>query len=238
MLKILALEDEKPQQERLTRYLARYQQEHPEFQYTLTLYDRGFPFLADYRRDADLVFLDIRVPDTLGIDVARELRKADENVMIVFVTSLTQYAIDGYSVGAFDYILKPIQYPSFAAKLDRVLRTLSHRESGVTLDLRTKEGGQRVSADSVTYLESEAHDITVHTGVQTVQVWGTLGKFEEELREAHFVRCNTSYLVNLKYVQTVRKDQVVLAGGEVLPLSRSRRKEFLDQLARYKGGSV
>lgn len=237
MLKILALEDEKPQQERLTQFLARYQREHPDFQYTLALYDRGVQLLTDYRRDADLVFLDIRVPDTLGIDVARELRAQDENVMIVFVTSLTQYAIDGYSVGAFDYILKPIQYPSFAAKLDRVKRTLSHRESGITLDLRTKEGGRRVSADSVTYLESAAHDIFVHAGGEVIKLWGTLGKFEEELKDAHFVRCNTSYLVNLKYVQAVKKEEVIV-NGESLPLSRSRRKEFLDELARYKGGSL
>ena len=69
-----------------------------------------------------------------------------------------------------------------------------------------------------------------------IRVWGTLGKFEEELKEANFARCNTSYLVNLKYVQTVRKDEVVVAGSS-LPLSRSRRKEFLDRLAGYKGGS-
>lgn len=237
MLKILALEDERPQQERLSQFLARYQQANPGFQYTLTLYDRAIPLLADYRRDADLVFLDIRLPDMLGIDVAKELRKSDEKVMIVFITSLTQYAIDGYSVGAFDYILKPLQYPSFAAKLDRIQRRLSHRESAITLDLRTKEGGQRVRVDSITYIESAAHDITIHTDGQAICVWGTLGKYEEDLKAVNFVRCNTSFLVNLKYVETVRKDEVVVA-GDTLPISRSRRKDFLDALARYKGGSI
>ena len=236
MLKILALEDERPQQERLSRFLSRYAEEHDGFQYTLELYDRGFRLLSDYRRDADLIFLDIRVPDMLGMEVARELRAVDENVMLIFVTNLTQYAIDGYSVGAFDYILKPLQYPSFSAKLQRALRTLSHREGGPTLDLRTKEGARRVSADSVTYLESVAHDIFVHTGDEVIKLWGTLKKYEDELRSAHFVRCNTSYLVNLKYVQAVRKEEI-LVSGTALPLSRARRKEFLDALARYKGGT-
>lgn len=237
MIKILALEDEKPQQERLKRYLARYREEHPEFQYTLALYDRGIDLLTAYRRDAELIFLDIRVPDLPGMDVARKLQEADENVMIVFVTSLTQYAIDGYSVGAFDYILKPIQYPSFSAKLSRILRTLSHRSSGSTLDLRTKEGGRRVAAGSVTYIESAAHDIFVHVGDEVIKLWGTLGKFEEELKDASFVRCNTSFLVNLKYVQAVKKEEIVV-NGQSLPLSRARRKEFLSALARYKGGSL
>ena len=237
MIKILVLEDEKSQQERLSQFLARYAQANPDFQYIMTLYDRGIQFLTDYRRDADLIFLDIRVPDMLGFDVAKKLRKTDENVMIVFITSLTQYAIEGYSVGAFDYILKPLRYASFAAKMDRIRRSLSHRENRVMLDLRTKEGGQRVSADSITYIESEAHDISVHTDGQVIRVWGTLSKFEEELKTADFVRCNTSYLVNLKYVQTVRKDEVVV-GGAALPISRSRRKAFLEALARYKGGSL
>lgn len=237
MLKILALEDERSQQERLSQFLTRYQQANPGFQYTLTLYSSGIQFLTDYRRDADLVFLDIRVPDMLGIDVAKELRKTDENVMIVFITSLTQYAIDGYSVDAFDYILKPLQYPSFAAKLERIQRSLSHRENAIALDLRTKEGGQRVRVDSITYIESAAHDISIHADGQVICVWGTLGKFEEDLKAVNFVRCNTSFLVNLKYVETVRKDEVVVA-GDTLPISRSRRKEFLAALARYKGGSI
>ncbi len=236
MFKILALEDEKPQQELLARFLTKYREANPVFQYSLTIYDRGIQLLTEYHRDADLIFLDIRVPDTKGINVAKEIRKNDEKVMIVFITNLTQYAIDGYSVGAFDYILKPLKYASFAAKLDRIRRHLSHRESGITLDLRSKEGGQRVSADSITFIESDAHDISIHADGQVIRVWGTLGKFEEELKEANFARCNTSYLVNLKYVQTVRKDEVVVAGSS-LPLSRSRRKEFLDRLAGYKGGS-
>ena len=237
MFKILALEDEKPQQELLAQFLTRYRQQNPAFQYTLTLYDRGIQFLTDYHRDADLIFLDIRMPDMLGIDVARELRKSDDNAMLVFITSLTQYAIDGYSVDAFDYILKPLHYASFAAKMDRILRGLSQRENDITLDLRSKEGGQRIGVGSVLYIESDAHDISIHTDRQVMCVWGTLGKFEEELRAANFVRCNTSFLVNLKYVQTVRKDEVVV-GGDALPISRSRRKEFLEALARYKGGSL
>ncbi len=237
MFKILALEDEKPQQELLAQFLTRYRQQNPAFQYTLTLYDRGIQLLTDYHRDADLIFLDIRMPDMLGIDVAKELRKSDDNAMLVFITSLTQYAIDGYSVDAFDYILKPLHYASFAAKMDRILRGLSQRENDITLDLRSKEGGQRIGVGSVLYIESDAHDISIHTDRQVIRVWGTLGKFEEELRAANFVRCNTSFLVNLKYVQTVRKDEVVV-GGDALPISRSRRKEFLEALARYKGGSL
>ncbi|MBP5291554.1 MAG: response regulator transcription factor [Lachnospiraceae bacterium] len=237
MLKILVLEDEKAQLDRLKKFLAQYGDENPSFEYSLTAYDRGVLLLTDYRRDADLIFLDIRVPDMLGIDVARKIRESDDKVMIIFVTSLTQYAIDGYSVNAFDYILKPLQYPSFSAKLKRALNVLSYREPSLMIDLRTKEGGRRISADSVTYVESSAHDILFHSGGEVIRQWGTLTKYEEILKDAHFVRCNTSFLVNLKYVHGVRKDEVDV-DGNMLPISRSRRKEFLAALARYKGGSL
>lgn len=237
MLKIIILEDEKPQLDQLTSYLHRYQDEHPEFSFTLETYNRGITLLDSYQRDADLIFLDIRVPDMLGMDVARHIRKADSSVMIVFVTSLTQYAVDGYSVEAFDYILKPIYYASFSAKLERALRILSRRVPRFMLDLRTKESAWRISADSLLYIEVSAHDLLFHTSGETIKIWGTLSKYEKLLREAHFARPSTSFLVNLKYVRQVKKDEILL-GDRSIPLSRSKRTEFLAALAQYKGGSI
>ena len=236
MLKIIILEDEKPQLDQLSGYLERYRTEHPEFAFTLETYDRGIALLDSYQRDADLLLLDIRVPDMTGLEVARRIRRVDGSVLIVFVTSLTQYALDGYSVQAFDYILKPVHYASFSAKLERMLRMLSHREPQFTLDLRTKESAWRVPADSVIYIEVSAHDLLFHTSGETIKLWGTLSKYEKLLRAVHFARPSTSFMVNLKYVRQIKKDEVVLGDCSV-PLSRSKRTEFLAALAQYKGGS-
>lgn len=140
MLKIMILEDEKAQTDRLLQFLSNYHDEHEEFEYIAEAYSRGIAFLDAYKCDADLIFLDIRIPDLAGMDVAKKIREVDQNVMIIFVTNLTQYAIEGYSVEAFDYILKPIQYASFSAKLDRALRMLSYREPEIFSDLPGKRG--------------------------------------------------------------------------------------------------
>jgi len=237
MIKICLLEDEAIQVRILKEYLNRFRMQHEDFAYALDIYDRALDLLEHYPRDADLLFLDIRLPDLSGMETAHRIRQVDANVMIIFVTNLTQYAIEGYSVNAFDYILKPLAYNSFSSKLERALRMLSDRTSDITLDLRTRDGGRRVSADSITYIEISNHDILVHIGTEQIRQWGTLSKFEDQLREAHFVRCNSSYLVNLKYVQKIFGDQV-LVGGDTLSISRPRRKEFLNALAQYKGGSL
>ena len=192
MLKICVLEDEAAQMERMKAYLQKFQSEHADFEYVLDAYKNAFDLLEHYKRDVDLLFLDIRVPDMSGMEVAHRIREADQNVMIIFVTNLTQYAIEGYSVNAFDYILKPLAYNSFSSKLERALRMLSYRSSDITLDLRTRDGGRRVSADSITYIEISNHDIIVHVGAEQIRQWGTLSKLEAQLREAHFVRCSSS----------------------------------------------
>lgn len=236
-MKIIALEDDLKQAQQMSDYLEQYRQEHADFSYVLETYHRAFDLLDHYHGDAELLFLDIRLPDMLGIDAAQRIRAKDQKVMIVFVTNLAQYAIEGYSVRAFDYILKPINYFAFSAKLERALRALSTRSDGPTLDLKTREGLlRRVPASNIFYIEVQAHDVFVHTDNGVLKQWGTLSHFEQLLQGAYFARCSTSCLVNLKYVCGVQRD-MVLVGDASLTITRSRRKEFLQALAQYKGGT-
>lgn len=236
MLNITILEDQKEQMTHLQRLLERYKDEHPAFSYTLSSYSSPLLFLEEYHCDTDVLFLDIQMPDILGIDVAKHVREKDEKVMIIFITMLTQYAIEGYSVGAFDYVLKPVRYEEFRSKMDRVCRMIAHQSSDVTLELRTREGSRRIGVDRIIYLEVVNHDIIVHTDTEDYRQWGTLKTYEEQLQGAHFARCNVSYLVNLKYVQGISGD-TVLAAGHSLPISKAKRRDFLTALAKYKGGS-
>ena len=236
MLNITILEDQEEQTKHLQRLLQRYKEEHPAFSYTVKSYANPLLFLEEYHCDADILFLDIQMPDMLGIDVAKRIRKMDERVMIIFITMLTQYAIEGYSVGAFDYVLKPVRYDEFRAKMDRACRMMAHQSMDLTLELRTKEGTRRVGVDRIAYLEVVNHDVIVHTDTDTYRQWGSLKTYEEQLQAAHFARCNVSYLVNLKYVQGITGDAVQVA-GDALPISKAKRKDFLTALAKYKGGS-
>ena len=175
---------------------------------------------------ADLLFLDIQIPDMLGMEAAKRIRKMDNRVMIIFITMLTQYAIEGYSVGAFDYVLKPVRYEEFSTKMDRVCRMLAHQNTSMTLEVRTKEEIRRVNADEITYIEVSNHDVLIHTDSEIIRQWGNLKSYEEKLAPVHFVRCSASFLVNLKYVRAVNGNSLMVHG-----------QEFLMALAQYKGGS-
>jgi len=236
MLSIGILEDEKARSDELIGFLERYKAEHSDFSYTVDVFTTGGKLIFDYKKNYDLLFMDIRLPDMLGIDAAREIRKIDENVMIVFVTNLTQYAIDGYEVDAFDYLLKPLLYGPFSLKLKRILNILNRKSEKRWLTLRTKQEVYRLDAASILYIEVSGHDLIFHTDDGEYRVWGTLSKYEHELEGEPFSRCNACYLVNLKYVSSV-KGLTVLVKDHALGMSRNRRKDFMEDLARYKGGS-
>lgn len=237
MIRITILEDEKTQRNLIKKYLSNFQKEHKDISFYVEEYGYSHDLLEHYHCDTDVLMLDIHLQDMLGIEVARRIRKMDSNVIIVFITNLAQYALEGYEVQATDYILKPLSYVSFCTKIERILRILSHRELGTLLNLKTKEGVVCLAASDILYIEIRNHDIYIYTfSGEIVKQWGTLTKFEELLKNDYFVRCNSCYLVNLKYVMGVKGGNVILKDKKLL-ISKPKRKEFLQSLARYRGGS-
>lgn len=237
MYKIIILEDEMNYATQLLEYLIHFQETHSEFTYIAKHYPSPIQFLEEYSCDADLLLLDIRLPGMTGMDVAHRIREMDQNVTILFITSLTQYAIEGYSVRAFDYIVKPVSYSFFASKLERVLRARKQEQTERYIEVKTKNKTIRIASNSILFIEILNHDITIHTDQGEVKHWGSLSKYEQLLKEVHFARCNSCYLVNLRYVEGV-DDQYVQVGGQQLTMSKAKRKQFLMALGQYKGGGV
>ena len=177
MVRIGILEDETAYSERLLTYLKQYQTENSDFSYTTEIYTTGIALLTKFASQFDLLFLDIQLPDMTGIEVARRIREKDESVLILFTTNYSQYAIDGYSVRAFDYMLKPLSYQPFSSKLSRALRVLSYTKDSMELHLKTKQGSKKISADEVQYIEVFAHDLHFYTDSGEIKIWGSLSEY-------------------------------------------------------------
>ena len=236
MFTIVLLEDEQVHEKELLSYLNRFSTEHPDFCYNVTSYHNSLDLLSNYHCSTDLLFLDIQVPDMKGIDVAKRIREIDQQTTIVFITNLMQYAIEGYAVRAFDYILKPLSYPVFCQKFSRIIQSIQCNRSEVFVDVHTKTESMRISSNCILYIEVFNHDITIHTDHGTLTHWGSLSKYENLLQNAHFARCSSCYLVNLKFVTKLEGDYVFV-NQRPLSMSKSKRKHFLSALAQYKGGS-
>lgn len=236
MPKIMIVEDEPEHARRLEALLLAYQQTHSGCVFEIKHYSNPHRFLSEYACDADIIFLDIQMPNIDGMQTAKKIREVDPRVMLIFTTALAQYAIAGYEVQAFDYILKPLGAEMFETKLNRALRVLNYSHDEDWIDISTKTETRRIPVNQIAYIEVANHDILIHTEHALYRHWGSLKEYEQKLSTLHFARCNVCYLVNLKYVRCIRGDRVQV-GEDTLPVSRSKRKEFLIAFAKYKGGS-
>ena len=203
----------------------------------LTVFENGQDFLNNYQKQYDLLFMDIELPDSNGIDICKKVREVDERVVIVFLTNMGQYAIKGYEVNAIDFLLKPLDAGIFLLKMKKILAAVkSNQASDVKLIFN---GGKRViRSGDIIYAEVAQHDITFHTVQGEFVERYAMRDLERLLSKTHFSRPNYCYLVNLEYVLSIHKFDLSLRTGEVLQISRNRRKEFTDDFSRYLGGSL
>lgn len=199
-------------------------------------YGSGAEFLASYRAQFDFILLDIEMPETDGMETARRLRRTDRRVPIIFVTRAAKYAVASYEVEAMDYILKPLSYAAFAAKMDRIVRRLS-ANADRKVELLSGPEVRWVAASDIRYVEVYDHYLVYHTKDGDFRMFGTLRDVEDALRPYAFRPTGRSYLVNLRYVTGAGKNSVTLSGGEEIPLSKYKRKEFIRELAAWLGRS-
>ena len=233
-MRVAIIEDEQKNAMLLQQYLTQFSSENNVEIDSVHFYN-GVDFLKQFQPSYDLILLDIEMPLLNGIEVAREIRKYDQNVFIIFITQMTQYAIEGYSVQALDYILKPVNYYAFSMKLKQVVQLLASRQTDFLI-LGTSSGKLRLDLSTLRYVEVRNHTLHYHLTTECVTSTAfSMGKLSAKLSASGFARCHHGYLVNLRFVTGYEKKTVSL--NEItLPLSRTYSKKFLNELLSYWGG--
>lgn len=234
MKRIAIVEDNKNEYNNINELLNRYSREKNEA-FDIDYFPDAVNFISDYPCNYDLIFLDIMMPDLDGISAAKKLRKMDENVVIVFVTNMPQYALEGYDVNAFYYLIKPLSYASFAVKLDNILAYIAKQADNDFLFLEPSFEKRKVYMKDIRYIEVFAHDVVFHLFLDEIHVRGTLAGFEKMLDPVRFCRINSCYIVNLSYVTAVRNMSVYIDDTE-LRMSYTRKKILMKALAEFVGG--
>lgn len=232
-MRIAIVDDEQNERKILQTYLDRFAKESGSA-IEADQYPCGDALLNEYRPIYDIIVFDVDMPGTNGIDASRRIRLRDERVVILFVTNVAQYAINAFEVEAVDYVLKPVSYEDFVLKLRKAMRYV-RRNQDEKVTLQTPQGLVRLSVREITYIESLLHYLIYHTQDGEYRVRQTISEAEKNLQPFQFARCGKSFLVNLRHVRAIEKDDVVVTSAR-LRISQGKRKKFLDCFAQYLGG--
>lgn len=187
-------------------------------------------WLKKHAGELDVIFLDIEMGTLNGMDTARQLRAADKDLQLVFVSAYADHVFDGYSVGAAAYLLKPTKIDQLTEVLQRVHNALEHA-SVRTYICQNGDTRYRIPLNNILYFTSDRRKIICVTSERNYTFYNKLDTVAMALKD-DFVRIHQRYLVRCDAICRIEGTDVVLKNDVHLPISRSCRKEALLTLAR------
>jgi len=167
-----------------------------------------------------LILMDIMMPGINGMEAAQEIRTFDMGVKIVFLTASPEFAVESYSVKAYDYILKPVPKDKLFSVLDAVLAEEQMPLEGITV--KTQKGLVRILFSKLACVEIMNKKLYFHMADGNVQeVNSSLAAFEEKLlARPEFSKVHRSYIVNLFYINNLTAKELIISTGKTIPISR------------------
>lgn len=185
--------------------------------------------------EMDIIILDI-VMQINGIEVARRIRKYDENVRIIFLSHCNKYAIQGYSVRAEKYLLKTSPDEFLIRELNEVLVNVTPRTPGSFIE-RIGKSRIKIPFEELIYVETYGRKTRMHTKDKEITSTKTMKEHTKALDDKRFGRCHAAFIVNMDYIQEVKDTEIVLHNGCSLPVSKGKKKEFLHHYLQYQFGT-
>lgn len=179
--------------------------------------------------EMDLLFLDIEMQALNGMDTARKIRETDKQLVIVFVTGYRDYVFDGYSVGALDYLLKPVREEQLEKVLKRALGALA-LTAPETFTVNNTRGMYRVPYGDILYFYSDKRQVVLVTAKGEYPFYDKLDAVADAVGSG-FVRIHQRYLVRAAAVDRI-EGAVVRVGEASLPVSRACRAGAMAALAQ------
>ena len=198
---------------------------------------------GDYFADGvehDILFLDIELEgpgqDMDGMRMARQIRGMEDTKqpIIIFITGDEKYAYDAFDVGAFQYLLKPVDEQKFAGVFRRAAEQAAAYTGQDKKALMIQYGGtgKTIPLRDIYYMESQNHKIAVHMKDGVLEYYAKMSDLEEEL-QGQFCRVHKGYLINLSYVDEYNKTEVTLTNGDKLLISKYKYEDFVKAYLRF-----
>lgn len=198
----------------------------------ILLYASGDELLADFQPGKfHILFLDIYMPGTSGMETARRIRRSDTICAIIFATTSQEHGLDSYDVQASDYLVKPFAAEDVEDALNWcVTSTMTLARS---LEVQTESGTRLVSIRELRYIEIQGHTAYLHTRDEVLPLRRGLDELEQEIGHDDFLRCHRSFLVNMNYIRWVEKNAFLLLDGEEVPIGSTVGSKVKDRWMKW-----
>lgn len=208
-----------------------------EDRYEVDLFRSGKELLEAGRK-YDILFLDIDMPGMDGIMTAKEIRKTDKQVEIIYITNYGGYAGYAFGVHAFGYLLKPVKEKEIKRQLKEALEYMQKENQKPVVDLLTKEGRIRIPAEEIYYFEYTFRMLEVHTKEGVYYQQAKISECLEKMRPYGFAMPHKNFVVNLDQVRGIKGYEITMMDGSVLPLSQKKGKAFREELNLFLAGRL
>ena len=229
MIRVLAIDDEPLALRQLSSYIKKI----PYLELVGECQSAHDAMAVMEKQTIDAIFIDINMPDLNGLDFVRSLESPP---LIVFTTAYSDYAVEGYKVNAVDYLLKPFTLEDMqgAAEKVRTQYELLHQGDVSVVDeddaifFKTEHKVVRVQVSDIRYVEGMSEYLKIHLegDRKPLIVLLSMKKLEERLPRHVFMRIHRSYIINLRKIQEVNKNRVILDADTYLPIGDLYRDTF------------
>ena len=229
--RIAVCDDDKTVHDEIYQLLLDYNKQHPEEQMLFAAFDNG-KALLEYKEKPDLLFLDIELGDQSGIDIVPQIREHNPDCLIIFISSHTKYFVFSHRLHVFQFLTKPFDKTVFFEELDRFYEQYHLAQDLYTLSYEGKEVSFPIC--EIVYIESYLRYLKIyHKENGLYEIIGQISKEEQALKPYGFLRCHHGFLVNPRYIDTIKGQSIYLAIPDAvqssipqqIPVSRNKLQQ-------------
>lgn len=181
--------------------------------------------------DFDIYFLDIYMAEMTGVEVAKRIRKQDENAIFIFTTSSEEFYREGFEVGALHYLVKPVDYAKVQDALNRCIKSLG--EIARQIEIKVGKNKIKVKLVDIQYIEVIGNACHIHTDKNKVITYTPLNDIEKLINEKSFLRCHRSFLVNMRAIAKKTAEGLIMENGALVPVPKNNRTNIMKEIDNY-----
>lgn len=237
MLRIAICDDDEKFAEQLEDYIFEYTSKH-SISADVFVFTSGEELLKNFSDEStyDILFLDIELGETTGIELGKQIREKmkNETTQIVFVSSKENYAIQLFDIRPLNFMVKPVEYKKLEYVLNEYDRLYKFQHNYFEYNIGKQRF--RINEQSILYFQSQGKKIQMITQEDEKEFYGKLSDVLETLNEHSFIAVHKSYVINMRYVSEYGKESILMINGDVIPVSRAMRNSISQRIIENEWG--